>query len=340
MHLFVFEYISSGAWAGDDLPESLAEEGLSMLRAFLTDAAALPGVTVSTSCTRRLDPGVAGVRVLPVDHPAHERNVFAELVSQCDATFLIAPEFDGLLAERCRIVESLGKRLIGPSSAAVELCTDKWELARQLTAAGVSTLETLLLDLTQVLPRDLPFPIVVKPRDGAGSQSTFLLHGDPELAALQERLPVEPMLRNAIWQPYVSGLPCSVAVLCHDYGAFTPLLPSEQTLSTDGRFHYLGGVIPARAANLDRLQHAACRAVKQVPGLRGYAGVDLILTDADEPVVVEINPRLTTSYLGLRELAEDNLAERILFPAGPEKPIRWRSGKRTFTASGCHPSID
>ncbi len=39
-------------------------------------------------------------------------------------------------------------------------------------------------------------------------------------------------------------------------------------------------------------------------------GVDLILGDVD--AVIEINPRLTTSYVGLRRACRQNLAEWIL----------------------------
>ncbi|MCH7688058.1 MAG: ATP-grasp domain-containing protein [Planctomycetes bacterium] len=58
------------------------------------------------------------------------------------------------------------------------------------------------------------------------------------------------------------------------------------------------------------------QACECIEGLNGYVGFDLILqkTNKDQPVIVEINPRLTTSYLGYRELMDENLAERMLFP--------------------------
>ena len=43
----------------------------------------------------------------------------------------------------------------------------------------------------------------------------------------------------------------------------------------------------------------ALRTCRALPGLRGYIGVDVILTES-EAVVIEVNPRLTTSYLGVR----------------------------------------
>jgi predicted ATP-grasp superfamily ATP-dependent carboligase len=54
----------------------------------------------------------------------------------------------------------------------------------------------------------------------------------------------------------------------------------------------------------------ACAAVSLVPGLKGYVGVDLVLTD-NGVQLIEINPRLTTSYIGLRQVVRTNLAQAI-----------------------------
>ncbi|MCA1852170.1 MAG: ATP-grasp domain-containing protein, partial [Beggiatoa sp.] len=48
-----------------------------------------------------------------------------------------------------------------------------------------------------------------------------------------------------------------------------------------------------------------------ISGLAGYVGVDLILTPSG-PIVVEVNPRLTTAYVGLVEALEINIAAAIL----------------------------
>ena len=84
----------------------------------------------------------------------------------------------------------------------------------------------------------------------------------------------------------------------------------------------------------------ASRALEPDPGLAGFVGVDLILDDredgANDDRVVEINPRLTTSYVGLRALSRDNLAACALrLASGAElPPLVWQDGVVEFTADG------
>ena len=54
----------------------------------------------------------------------------------------------------------------------------------------------------------------------------------------------------------------------------------------------------------------ACSAVNAIPGMKGYVGVDLVLSN-DSVWLIEINPRVTTSYIGLRQILSANLAEII-----------------------------
>jgi len=336
MRLFVSEYVCGGAWADEALTGSLAAEGQAMLAAFVADAARVPGVNVVTTWDTRLGaPPWDDVEVNVVASPADERRTFQRLSAECDATCVIAPEFDGILAERCRIVEEVRGHLLGPSSAAVELCADKWRLARHLEAAGIRTLETNFFDFDRdAFALDFPFPAVIKPRDGAGSQGMYLLRTRSDFESLRNEMSNEPLLRKAIWQPFVAGAAVSVALLV-DSGGRTETLPvCEQRLSDDGRFRYLGGRIPARVRDSTEIRRTARLACETISGLWGYMGVDLIapLDAAFPPIVVEINPRLTTSYLGYRRLTAENLASRILFPGRATDGMRFGPGSVTFAA--------
>jgi tyramine---L-glutamate ligase len=136
-------------------------------------------------------------------------------------------------------------------------------------------------------------------------------------------------------QPFVAGTPASAAFLVGP-GQVLALPPTRQRVSEDGRFRYEGGSLPLPPAEAGRAANLARRAVEAVPGLFGYVGVDLVLAGvADGDRVLEINPRLTTSYVGLRSLAEDNLAAALLrVAAGEDAAVRWRDGSVRFGADG------
>jgi hypothetical protein len=306
------------------------------------DLSLIAGVEVETTWDSRL--GVPPFRcghTVCVESPTDEARVFRRLAASCDATLVIAPEIQGILTERCRVVEDVGGRLLGPSSRAVALCSDKLRLAAHLRDAGIETISTRLVEWDRrrsSSPQDgLPeFPIVVKPRDGAGSQNMFLVNDADELARLGADLASRPA-HEIIEQPYVAGTAVSVALVIASSGReIEVFVPARQFLSDDGRFRYLGGQIPIERDDRQTIQRTALAVCRSVPELRGYVGVDLIvLADApDRPIVVEINPRLTTSYLGYRRLAEDNLAEWMLFPDRFERPIRWRAGLVAFDSAG------
>jgi predicted ATP-grasp superfamily ATP-dependent carboligase len=273
---------------------------------------------------------IPGVEPLTISFD--EPSAFQVLAGQADWTLVIAPEFAGILAERCRWVEAAGGRLLGPASAAVRLAADKLLLAGHLERCDIPTPRTQLLAdfLSQ---RHAAFPVVCKPRYGAGSQATVRARDPRELPAL---CPGSP--DSLVIQPFVPGLAVSVAFLIGPRQTM-PLLPCRQDVSPDGRFHYLGGSLPLPPALAERARRLARRAVECVEGLRGYVGVDLVLgeqADGSRDVVIEINPRLTTSYVGLRALAVTNLAEAMLAVAVDRDipPLVWRAGRVRFRADG------
>ncbi len=75
-------------------------------------------------------------------------------------------------------------------------------------------------------------------------------------------------------------------------------------------FKYRGSRVPFDHRAKKRALELACSAVNLIPGLGGYVGVDLVLGE-DLVQLIEINPRLTTSYIGLRQVAQLNLAQVI-----------------------------
>ena len=266
---------------------------------------------------------------------AEPASQFVDLARQADFTLVIAPEFDNLLLERCRQVEECGGHLLGPSAEAVRLTGDKLRLAEHLRSRHVSTPNTYLWNWSNTIASP---PAVVKPRFGAGSQATFLLRKNEDCAAAAAQANAEGWDGEMIQQPFCAGAAASVAFLLGPKARLT-LPAAAQHLSTDGRFRYLGGSLPLPPDLNARAQRLAAQAVEAVDGLLGYVGVDLVLglpEDGSEDVVIEINPRLTTSYAGLRRLANSNLAEMLLAVAkGTTLPsLTWRATPIRFRGDG------
>jgi predicted ATP-grasp superfamily ATP-dependent carboligase len=311
MRIFIYEY-TCAAQNRAAISASLQTEGRAMLTAIAYDFARIPGVEVvgllHPQSGLESDPsGCQWVR------SEAEGQAFRALARTADHSIIIAPEFDDLLTTRCRWVVEEGGNLLGPSLDAVRLTSDKLTLSLHLRAHSVPTPASHLSN-AGVDFNAFGGPAVCKPRHGAGSQGTFLVNSADDLTASLALFRREISHDHAILQPFVPGLPASVGFLIGPRAAI-PLPPATQHLSPDGRFTYLGGSLPLAPALAARAVQLGSKAIEAVPGLRGYTGVDLVLGPADDgsaDQVIEINPRLTTSYIGLRALAASNLAQALL----------------------------
>lgn len=326
MRIAVLEAVCAGL-CGENPSPSLLAEGLAMWRAVLEDLLAIPDVHVET------------VRAsLPRFHTWHTTDVVETMMGweRCledsDAAWIIAPESDGLLQ---KLVESLPARHRSFNAApeAIQLCADKLALAQHLEQHGIATIPTVA-ETWNAPPEFRGSGFVIKPRDGAGSQ---LVRYVDDLAAW-ESTRQEYMSQGAveaIRQSFVLGVPMSIAGWFHKDGVqWFPV--AEQVLGE--AFVYRGGIIPAdsRRAVHAAVQRLAASAAATIPGLQGYIGFDIIFplkTSFIEPRLVEINPRLTTSCLGIRQLCRANWLRLLI--ANPKRPLLWHTDRRIhFTATG------
>ncbi|MEZ6067491.1 MAG: ATP-grasp domain-containing protein [Planctomycetaceae bacterium] len=181
------------------------------------------------------------------------------------------------------------------------------------------------------------WPCVVKPRYGAGSTLTQLCWSRAEYVAAVERCQSTSPPTAAIVQPYVPGRAISIAALIPDpLEAGLSCFPvAEQRLLDDGSFGYVGGLIPAFDVPVASIEETVARCAAAIPGLRGYVGFDLLLPSLspESPILVEINPRLTTSYVAYRRLAVGRLTQYWLDQQRLPPEI-WNDGPLSFTADG------
>lgn len=303
MRLFVCEFVTGGGLCGEALPPGLCREGDAMLQALVKDLLDLPHLYPVATRDGRLPPGDLPIDWVRLDAAAEVWPTWRRLCETADALLPIAPETGGALERLSRLAVAGGCRLLASAPDTLRLTASKAATAAHLQAHGIRAVPTG----SAAAPPEGAHGWVVKPDDGAGCEDTWLLRGRRELSAWQGRA-------GYVVQPFVPGRAASLSLLCRA-GRARLLSSNRQEIAVeDGRFRHLGGRVgPARREHQD----LANRVAAALPGLWGYVGVDLVET-ADGPVVLEINPRLTTSYVGLRAVLGANPAALVLALLGAE----------------------
>ncbi|QJP13918.1 ATP-grasp domain-containing protein [Starkeya sp. ORNL1] len=309
MQVFVIETVTGGGLSGKTLPDALIDEGMLMRDALIGDLEDLPGVRVVTTHDPRVPPPARGHSV-PINDGDDPLAVWANLAGQSHCSWPIAPESGGELARLVERLAATGTRVIGPDLATVRLCSSKRATGAALAAAGIRTVTSYPADR---VPADLAPPVVLKPDDGAGCIETYLLDRIPDDIAGRAGFIVEP---------FIDGEAASLTLLCRA-GRAHVLAASRQNIVRLGDRLDFAGVEVGGITITDELRALADRIHDALPGLSGIVGVDYVATP-DGPVVIEVNPRLTTSYAGLRRSLGVNpaafVSELIRDGAVPDLP--------------------
>lgn len=308
--ILVHEYVTGGGWPGPDLPHGLAEEAGAIRQALLADLSAWGQFPVVTTRDPRLPTtGFNADRVVDLCAEVYP-TALLELARECGAALVVAPETGGAHELIVSLLSDAGVSLLGSLPPAVAVAADKWECHRRFSRAGLPTPETIRASATAAAgaAEELGYPVVVKPLQGAGCAGVALATGETGLeTALRQ-----PTLRGSaavLLQRYVEGVAASVSLLVAN-GRSVALSLNGQQVQAGIPFTYHGGVAglphPRQAETFELAQ----RAVALVPGLQGYVGVDVVLGE-EESWLIEINPRPTTSYVGLRRVIDVNIAAAI-----------------------------
>jgi predicted ATP-grasp superfamily ATP-dependent carboligase len=346
MRILVHEFASGGGFAGRPVPASLGREGAAMRAALVADLAAIGQHRIVTTVDPRF-PLKAPPGVEVVTLPPRSAELLDGLIASADAVWLVAPETNDCLERLAAKAEQEGRALLGPGAAAIRRASDKAGLPRRLARRGVPHPKTRVLRQGvdwKMAAREVGYPVIVKPARGAGCGGVCLARDARELhhaVVIARRADGRGAL---LLQRYVPGVAVSVSLLADGRRAVA-LTVNAQSVRASRPFAYRGGTTPFDHPLAGRAVEVALRTCQALPGLRGYVGVDLVLTES-EAVVIEVNPRLTTSYLGVRSALEGNVAALALaacagaLPAPPpaRRQVRYTAGGRIVPA-GPQPSV-
>ncbi|ADN35820.1 protein of unknown function DUF201 [Methanolacinia petrolearia DSM 11571] len=225
-----------------------------------------------------------------------EKGDFAEeigrLAPECDVGLVIAP--DDILWRFTKIVED-NTRNIGCGSLNIALCSNKRRTGEVLSSQGIA------------VPKEIDEGVrLIKRINGVDGQNMRLADEEPG--------------KGEFGQEFIEGDNISVSLVggrvtgdtCLSYSGKGPVVLSvnRQYIERDGnRFFYRGGETPVDHPRKDEIIETAIKSLN-VLGCQGYTGVDVIV--ADDIYVVDVNPRPTTSLVGICAVMEEEIAEILV----------------------------
>ncbi len=302
MKLFICEFITGGGLYREPLPPSLLKEGTMMRDAVLHDFSALENMQILMSYDARLAKPSGEMDAIAIAEQDDVWETWASCMVQADAVLLIAPETGGYLSQLSAMAERLNKMVLGCHTQSVQIVSDKYQTYQHLKRQNIQTPSTYLY-------ADWPQSQgawVAKPIDGAGCADTAVFENPHHLDAW-----MQTRKQSHIIQPFVEGIPASFSMLCKAGKAYLLTCNRQKIRFNDAELEYQGSVVNELIEYRDAFQHVAEKIAEAFSGLVGYVGVDLIVT-GDDIYVLEINPRLTTSYVAMHQACGVNPARMLL----------------------------
>jgi tyramine---L-glutamate ligase len=306
--IFVCEFITAGGLNHQALPQSLLDQGEAMRDALLCDLSELSYEIVTAVDARLTKPSDCHVcYAIQAEDDVWQK--WAEVMSSVDAVWLIAPETDGDLAKLTALALQQNKIILGCGLNAINVCSSKLATYQLLKQSGVKTIETFSY---AEWPKTDGITWLAKPDDGAGCEQTVCFD---EVAALSHWLLQYQHTETHVIQPYLVGTAGSISCVMHQ-GKAHVLSCNQQLITLEKNvLNYQGCVVNGMRQHWEKLDILANQIAQLLPDLAGYVGIDVIVNDNEQQdtiTVIEINPRLTTSYIALREATGCNTAERII----------------------------
>jgi predicted ATP-grasp superfamily ATP-dependent carboligase len=320
LKILVYEHVSGGGFAEKPIPPSILCEGFGMLRTLTADLRAA-GHSVTTSLDSRIcifQPLLEADHVTLISSPSQIQQVMKN-ARAADAACIIAPESNGTLESIVEEFEEEYVPLANGSSRTIAAVSSKDSMLEHVRKIGAAIPNSLTLNVyddvvetSRVVAERIGFPAVLKPESDAGMAGLSKVNNKSEVKEAVDKIKRDSTSNRLIAQDYIEGVPASVSLISTGDAAAAISLNKQEVLISSGNAssRYDGGEVPLESELRPETMIMAKRVVESYSGLRGYVGVDFVLTK-DGPVVIEVNPRLTTSYIGLREVVPFNPAQTV-----------------------------
>jgi predicted ATP-grasp superfamily ATP-dependent carboligase len=322
LRLLIYEHVSGGGFADGSIPSGVLSEGFGMLRTLISDFKAAGHYVTTTLDSRlaRLNPPLGADCIVPVFSSREVQVAIRKVSASADAAYVIAPETEDVLQSLVESLEQTGVASLNCPASTIRKVVDKTVLHKSLKKLGVPTPETMMFsvadgekEIKQTIQSKLHFPLIFKPSNDVGCCGLSIVRNENQAAGAVDKIKRESPSKRFLAQEFIDGAAASVSLVSIGSDALSISLNRQDVTigAPDAISRYNGGLVPFDHLLRSRAFALAEKIVKSFRDLRGYVGVDLVLTE-EEAVAIEVNPRLTTSYIGLRRVINFNPAQAIV----------------------------
>ena len=279
MKIMVAEYAVGG---GADKSDSLLREGKAML------------ATLKGSFER------TGSEVIFPEAEDDFEAAVDTLSKESDAGIVIAPDEE--LCQLTKLVE-LNTVNLGCPSESVKICADKRRTTEVLGENGIPV--PRIVSEEEREEEGAKGVYVKKPRYGCASEDVFIVNGRETYEGDNNQ--------DYIVTEFIKGEDISSSVVVGT-SSVLPLTINKQLIKVDGgRLHYEGGEVPFFMG--EEAEKEVIRISKKVASAlhcKGYVGIDFVFGGDGKAYVVDVNPRPTTSVVGIAKVLKYEIADLIL----------------------------
>jgi len=307
MRLLVFEFITGGGLVNEPLPDSLAQEGNMMRAALLQDLESIKDVSLIVLNDLRIsEPEINSGILLHIEPGINLQSYLSDIKESYDVVWLIAPETECILLNWNDFFIQQNKPMCLSASDALALCQNKLQTVEHLQRANISCVPSQSYD--SFVARESG-EWVLKPMDSVACEQVYLLRKKQDWIECLKQL---SKVSTYLLQPYIDGRAMSLSALFYA-GEATLICCNQQNLSLiQNQFQLTECIVNVQQDRRGEYQALCSEIAAAIPGLWGYIGIDFIETEMGEMFILEINPRLTTSYVGIRAATGLNVAEHVL----------------------------
>ena len=293
INIFVLEFITSGGMVNQDLHQSLTLEGAMMFESIVKDLSSLKQFNVIATRDKRIKKNTFINVYIDIDKGDEPYKIWADCFKASDYCIIVAPETDSVLLQLCELAESNNCVVMGCTGNAIKLASSKLRTIQLLDKQHIKTPATSLYAFDRT---NISYPAVIKPDDGVGSEYCFCVNTDKELSVLNDIKTDDEW----ILQEKIEGEPASIVLFGYkdDYKILS--INRQIMCLENGCFQLKKIIVNEYSDQHEKFKPIMDKLFFSMPGFTGLFGIDCIITPQDI-VVMEINPRITTSYCKLFE---------------------------------------